>query len=297
MSGSNRVNVSKTRLIIGLLLALAICCGWIGYGLSKSAEYERQADNQRTEYSEYTRQKIAETCVGIPDLEVIKCRYDAFDAQREYNNNQSDLIAQRQSALWAYIMGAAAVIGMALSAVGVWLVKATFDATREANNIQKTAIANAEIDAREARNALIESDRAIIALTKIRQASVVDGDDKRTKLHFSIQNNGRTSARDFEIAFSLSDTPVYKSRRTYVRRSPDRCLPDQIAHFLDVEIKRRSISEKYLIGYISYRVIHGAQFRTYFCYYVLGDVSDDGYGVGANQNLVARRCRNLPANT
>jgi hypothetical protein len=99
---------------------------------SKSAEYERQADNQRTEYSEYTRQKIAETCVGIPDLEVIKCRYDAFDAQREYNNNQSDLIAQRQSALWAYIMGAAAVIGMALSAVGIWFIKRTLDATLEA---------------------------------------------------------------------------------------------------------------------------------------------------------------------
>jgi hypothetical protein len=138
MSGSNRVNVSKTGLIIGLLLALAICFGWIGYGLSKSAEYERQADNQRTEYSEYTRHKIAETCVGIPDLEAVKCRYEAFDAQREQSNNQSDLVAQRQSALWAYIMGAAAVIGMALSAVGVWLVKTTFDETRLANILSKS---------------------------------------------------------------------------------------------------------------------------------------------------------------
>lgn len=142
MFRSGRINVSKARLIIGLFLAFAICAGWIGYGLSKSAEYGRQANDQRAEYSEYTRKKIDQTCVGIPKLEAIKCKYDAFNAQRENNHNQSDLVAQRQSALWAYIMGTAAVIGIALSAVGVWLVKTTFDETRKSNTIAAAAAAS-----------------------------------------------------------------------------------------------------------------------------------------------------------
>jgi hypothetical protein len=141
MSDSSRVNISKTGLILGLLLAIAICVGWIGYGLSKSAEYERQADNQRSKYAQYTRNKIAETCVGISGIKLNKCRYEAFDAQREHANNQSDLVAQRQSALWASIMGAAAVIGISLSAIGVWLVKTTFDETRKSNDIAKSVSA------------------------------------------------------------------------------------------------------------------------------------------------------------
>ena len=262
MSGSNRVNVSKTGLIIGLLSALSICVGWIGYGLSKSAEYERQSDNNRAEYSKYTNNKIAEACVGIPKAEAVKCRYEAFDARREYDYNQSDLEAQRKSALWAYIMGAAAVIGMALSAVGVWLVKATFDATREANVIQKTAMKNAEIDAKESRNALVEADRAVIVVPDtIRGRQEIDG---TVSLHFSVENHGRTAAKGFEIAFSLSDDPVFKSRRTYVRRFNEMCLASQTLRFSKIQIKRRSIAKKYVTGYVTYRAIHGVQFKTYF---------------------------------
>jgi hypothetical protein len=295
MSGSNRVNVSKTGLIIGLLLALAICIGWIGYGLSKSAEYERQADNKRSEYSEYTRQKIADTCVGMPDLEAVKCRYDAFDAQREYNSNQSDLIAQRQSALWAYIMGAAAVIGMALSAVGVWLVKATFDATREANVIQKTAMKNAEIDAKEARNALVESDRAVIIIpNSIRGRQEIDD---TVSLYFSVENNGRTAAKAFEIAFSLSDEPVFRSRRTYVRRFNEMCLASQTLRFGKIQIKRRSIANKYVTGYVTYRAIHGVQFKTYFCYLAIVAANVGNPQGTDTYDLVKRSCKGLPANT
>jgi hypothetical protein len=295
MSDSDRVNVSKVGLIIGLLLALGICVSWIGYGLSKSAEYERQADNKRSEYSEYTRQKIADTCVGIPDLEAVKCRYEALDAQREHDSNQSDLIAQRQSALWAYIMGAAAVIGMALSAVGVWLVKATFDATREANIIQKTAMKNAEIDAKEARDALVESDRAVVIVPGSMRGTQEPGGT--VSLQFIVENNGRTAAKGFEIAFSLSNEPFYKSRRTYVRRFNEMCLSEQTLRFSKVEIKRNSIAQKYVIGYVSYRAIHGVQFKTYFCYLAIVASNIRNRHGTDTYDLVKRSCKGLPANT
>lgn len=140
MHDGNRGDHTKTRLIAGLIVSLLFCVVWIGYGLSESAKYERHAYNQNGEYAEYTGDKVAQTCVGISAVEKAKCLDDAFEKQREYEASQQDLVAQRQSALWAFIMGAAAVIGMALSAVGVFLVWTTFDATRKANAIANDAL-------------------------------------------------------------------------------------------------------------------------------------------------------------
>ena len=138
MSDSGGVNVSKAGLKGGMIAAIIFCSLCIGYGLLETAKYERQANDKSREYAKYTRDKVAEACVGIPRLEKVKCLNEAIDAQREYETNQQDLATQKTSALWACIMGAAAVFGMALSALGVWLVKTTFDETRKANDIART---------------------------------------------------------------------------------------------------------------------------------------------------------------
>ena len=141
MSDSGGVNVSKAGLKRGIIIAAIIFCSvCIGYGLLETAKYERQANDKSREYAKYTRDKVAEACVGIARLEKVRCLNEAIDAQREYETGQQDLVAQKTSALWACIMGAAAVFGMALSALGVWLVKTTFDETRKANEIAKMAI-------------------------------------------------------------------------------------------------------------------------------------------------------------
>lgn len=132
-------NISKNRLIFVAISVLTFCTVWIGYGLLESAKYDQQAKDKLSEYTEYTRDKVAQACAGGDKSESIKCVTEAFEAKREYEYNQSDLVAQRQSALWAYIMAAAAVFGIALSAVGVWLVKTTFDETRKANEIAKAS--------------------------------------------------------------------------------------------------------------------------------------------------------------
>lgn len=132
---SNWLKHPKARPIGALFVAVLFCAGWIGYGLSESAHYQRQADANNEKYASYTREKVAKICVGVSRLEAVKCLHDARDAQREYRYSQLDLVAQRQSALWAYIMAAAAVIGMGLSVIGVWLVWTTFRATKEANVI------------------------------------------------------------------------------------------------------------------------------------------------------------------
>jgi hypothetical protein len=132
MSRSDWLKHPQVRLIGGLLVAVAFCSSWIGYGLLQSTKYEREARANTEEYARYTSDQIAEACITLPNQEKIECLHDASDAQREQSYNQQDLVAQRQSALWAYIMAAAAVIGMALSAVGVWLVWGTWKQTAQA---------------------------------------------------------------------------------------------------------------------------------------------------------------------
>ncbi len=130
----------KVRLTLGLLFAVLLCGGWIAYGLLESAKYERQSAAKTDNYARYTSYKVAEACVGVSHLERVKCLQEAEDAKAEYEYNQADLVAQRQSALWAYIMAAAAVIGMCLSVIGVWLVWTTFRETRAANEIAGTSV-------------------------------------------------------------------------------------------------------------------------------------------------------------
>lgn len=141
MSGSDRGDNTKAGLIWGIIAAALFAVAFIGWGLWKTAEYEREASNQAREYTAYTDEKIRKACLGLPPVNQKDCVAEARHEQRAYERDENDLVAQRKSALWAYIMGAAAVIGMGLSVIGVILVWTTFDATRKAN-----AIANAALD-------------------------------------------------------------------------------------------------------------------------------------------------------
>ena len=89
----------KAGLIGGLVLTAIFCLFIVGLGYLQGLQYERQADNRVEEYAEYTRQKVSEACVGITARERVICLNEAFEAQREYENNQDDLIAQKKSAL------------------------------------------------------------------------------------------------------------------------------------------------------------------------------------------------------
>ena len=140
MFDGNRSEHTKTGLIAGGILAALIAIAFIGWGLWQSAEYQRQANDQTSKYAAYTDQEIRQTCVGSASADKANCIAKARNEQRGNQRNEQDLVAQRQSALWAYIMGAAAVIGMGLSVIGVFLVWTTFRETRQANVIAREAM-------------------------------------------------------------------------------------------------------------------------------------------------------------
>jgi hypothetical protein len=135
-NGSNRCNISKVGLIVfAFLAALALGVAFIGFGLSRDAEYQRQADTNAREYAAYADQQARQSCIRLFDQKKADCIAKYSHEKRTNHRNEQDLVAQRQSANWAYIMGAAAVIGMILSVVGVVLVWTTFRETQKTNKI------------------------------------------------------------------------------------------------------------------------------------------------------------------
>ena len=130
-----RSNWVKLAAIGGIIFLSSLTL--IAWGLAETSKYQRQADYRANDYAEYSREKVGKSCVGPLTVNQADCVEQARKEARENQRDEQDLVAQRQSALWAYVMAVAAVIGMALSAVGVFLVYTTFDATRKANEIAK----------------------------------------------------------------------------------------------------------------------------------------------------------------
>ena len=99
--------------------------------------FRSQATNQSAKHQRWAKNEIRAGCPSFSNLSKMECTYQASQSAQENERAEYDLYAQRTSALWAAIMAFAALLGIGLSGVGVFLVYTTFDATRKANEIAK----------------------------------------------------------------------------------------------------------------------------------------------------------------
>jgi hypothetical protein len=127
------------RGIFTKIAGLAILCLLSAFVYALTVPYSRslqqEAANQAKIHRQHAEDRIEGVCLSPsaqPD-----CVEETRQTQRESERQEYDLAAQRMSAWWAQVMGVAALIGMGLSAVGVWLVKTTFDETRKGNEIAR----------------------------------------------------------------------------------------------------------------------------------------------------------------
>ena len=135
MSRSDWGKRAKAGLTYAAVVAALSFGIWIIVnGLARDAEYQGQADDRSREYAAYTREQIREHCFPLSGQNESDCIAEKQHEYGEDRRDERDLVAQRKSANWAFIMGAAAVLGMVLSAVGVALVWTTFRETRRAAN-------------------------------------------------------------------------------------------------------------------------------------------------------------------
>lgn len=129
----------STALIAVAILAVLGLGGTASfkYGSERQAEYERYADNRRREYTANTYSPERQRCFRLAAGFQHNCVTEAKEEYDDYHREQQDLVAQRVTALWTKLMGGAAIVGMVLSAFGVFLVWTTFNATRDGNVISK----------------------------------------------------------------------------------------------------------------------------------------------------------------
>ena len=178
------------RSIVTTLAGLAIVASalWalVSDLSSVDSAYRHSASDASVEYQRNAQAYIKETCFTPAGLGKPDCAPQAREAAREGQRKEQDLAAQNITAWWTKVMGIAALMGMALSAVGVWLVKTTFDETREANSI-----------ARDAQRAwiTIESDPILV------RPSGPDG--LYVRVNFTAKNVGGTAATDFEFTHEI----------------------------------------------------------------------------------------------
>jgi hypothetical protein len=183
MLGSDRGKLSKAvRLAIAIALAGLIAAGGIGLGLWKQAEYERQAEQHSAEQARHAAYYVRHRCVGLTVLDKVDCATKASAEQRAYQRDEQDLVAQKVTAVWTSIMGGAAVLGMMLSTVGVWLVYTTFKETQRSANV-----------AAENLNVFRKFEDASLSLKFLNCQEVPPGGAEVT-FEFDIQNLGRSAA-------------------------------------------------------------------------------------------------------
>jgi hypothetical protein len=104
----------------------------LGYGFQSG--YYQQAARNSAQYERWTSHEIGRCEMRLGEAK-LECMHRARQAAHENERDEYDLYAQRTSALWASIMAVAALAGIGLSGIGIYLVWTTFDETRRSNEI------------------------------------------------------------------------------------------------------------------------------------------------------------------
>jgi hypothetical protein len=175
--------VSATALLAVFLTAAV---SFILFGYLEQVKYYRNANQNSDEYTRNTYAPEANRCLlrFSSSESQSDCIAKASNEERQYRRDEQDLAAQKTSAIWAFLMGSAALIGMVLSAYGVLLVWRTFKATREGNLIARQ-IGEAQT-------------RAYVGIAHL---NVVFGEnDAFIKADASFVNTGQTPARNAMVS-------------------------------------------------------------------------------------------------
>lgn len=258
---------------IGLVVALA----GVGFGLIGQSRYEQEATQAAAEYARYASDEASQACGVLTGSKQLECmaqsqrkhELQSADKRREYD----DLVAQQTSALWTSIMGIAAITGMLLSVVGVWLVYATFRETRRTADEARRSADEAE----RSRTSYIDRERAHLSFERARVSQWHP--EFRIRLEFS--NSGAGMASIDAAAFNWSDGRGWPSadppiaEGLQVKIAADTNGHVTVGHTKPVEFPA------VLAGYIRYTTLALHDCRTHFCVFI--EDADTSYGGPAYQ--------------
>jgi hypothetical protein len=228
--------------VIWSIIAL-IGFGAITRGILEQVEYEGRSYQRSSEYAADTYGPAYEACLMLVTSSQTDCIGKANNEHRENERKEQDLIAQQTTAIWTFLMGCAAIIGMALSALGVYLVWITFRETRKNNGIAQ--------DVQRAR--VIPSANHIHRIDHIRASS--------TELFF--ENAGLSPAYMCQCFYAVVDVvpPDFPTNLAAGDRHTLKAGEPKALKNLPV-----FSSDKHIIGKVEYKTIFGEAKASYFCF-------------------------------
>lgn len=191
-------NLAKWLLRVLITIVVLVVGGAaIVRGLAEQSEYEWAAYQRKAEYTTESYSPAYEACLSLSGPSQSDCITEANNEYRENDRKEQDLVAQQTTAVWTFLMGCAAIVGMMLSGLGVYLVWTTFAETRKANQI-----------------ALNSATHEFGASLIIQKANIQIESDA-IEMHLTIVNVGRGSANDIEISatYEAVDDWLYRDKQ------------------------------------------------------------------------------------
>lgn len=127
-TGKHSPIVAGLLCVAALILALTTA-----FAIGNLGGQETERRNQRpAAYSEAAQFDARRACAGLPEVELFECIYQRVEAAQEQARGEQDLSAQQRSASSALASTIIATFTLTISALALWFVKATLDATRAA---------------------------------------------------------------------------------------------------------------------------------------------------------------------
>lgn len=130
MSYSNQGGSGKPETRYWIFIVSVVTLGFLVFiGIQQLVD-RSDATRNAAVYAANTKNQIAAECVTPAEYE--KCSLQIELASEGSQRDEYDLYSQKTMALWTTVMGIMAVMGVGLSALGVYLIWHTWEATREA---------------------------------------------------------------------------------------------------------------------------------------------------------------------
>lgn len=209
-----RAGLIRLGWIVAGIAVTALAAAFIWTISAYQAQSTLDARYRAQDRAERASESIERNCGSAEPGAVVECVAKEIEAAREDQRAEYDLSAQNRMAEWAFWMMVVTAITAGLTAVALWFIRGTLDATREA--------------VEEARNGTSAARRAVTETTRIGEAQVrsylsvvgvnfsTTADDvsmvRRPKIEVVLNNSGATPAVNVEYFCGCECLSISQSR-------------------------------------------------------------------------------------
>lgn len=181
-----------------LILLFSGSFGYLAWGeLSDKTPHRVSNYYESSKYAVSAQNRVTRTCGVVKDASFSECYIKIEQSERENHRAQKDLRAQRYMAIWASIMAIAAVATVGVTGLGLFWIKGTLDASRD-------AVKSANLAVEVTRDIGEAQTRAYLTFEDV-NLSVTYEADQSTTLEFigKVTNTGQSPASAVESKYKF----------------------------------------------------------------------------------------------